>query len=100
MYAMSRTGSLTTSSPEVRPVGARQPDGEPGMALRNSTESGRSHFEQMATRHILGDKGNRRRLEQVPKDALGSRFNEHLVFRAIYGDIQLKWKEEVVLPQW
>jgi hypothetical protein len=58
------------------------------------------HFEQGAIRHILDDSANRRRLELVFNDVLGGCLNEHLVFRAIYGEIQLKRKEEVVLPQW
>jgi hypothetical protein len=31
---------------------------------------------------------------------MGGKLNDHLAFRAIYGEIQLKRKEEVVLPQW
>lgn len=58
------------------------------------------HFEQSSIQHILGDERNRKRLEAVFSDSLGGKFNEHLIFRAIYGEIQLKRKEEVVLPQW
>ena len=58
------------------------------------------HFEQNTIRHILKDSENRQRLEQVFRDAFGGEFNEHLAFRAIYGEILLKHKEEVVLPQW
>lgn len=56
------------------------------------------HFEQWSIDHIM--RHNRDRLEQVFRDALGGKFNEHLIFRAVYGEIQLKRKEEVVLPQW
>jgi hypothetical protein len=58
------------------------------------------HFEQGNIRHILSDTRNRKRLEDVFNPTLGGKFNEHLVFRAIYGEIQLKRKEELVLPQW
>ncbi|MDG7000092.1 MAG: DUF3825 domain-containing protein [Nitrososphaerota archaeon] len=58
------------------------------------------HFEQTGLQHILRDSRNVERLRKVFTDALGGTFNEHLIFRAIYGEIQLKRKEEAVLPQW
>ena len=58
------------------------------------------HFEQWNINHIMGDSRNQKRLREVFDKALGGKFNEHLVFRSIYGEIQLKRKEEVVIPQW
>jgi hypothetical protein len=58
------------------------------------------HFQQWNIDHIMGDSRNKKRLQDVFKNALGGHFNEHLIFRALYGEIQLKRKEEVVLPQW
>lgn len=58
------------------------------------------HFQQANIQHMLSDQRNRKRLEAVFKNVLGSCYNDHLIFRAIYGEIQLKRKEEVVLPQW
>jgi len=58
------------------------------------------HFQQWNIDHIMGDSRNKKRLREVFNKALGGQFNEHLIFRAIYGEIQLKRKEEVVLPQW
>lgn len=58
------------------------------------------HFEQANLDHILRGTRNVERLKKVFTDALGGKFNEHLIFRAIYGEIQLKRKEEAVLPQW
>lgn len=58
------------------------------------------HFEQASIQHILRDNRNKQRLEKVFSQSLGRNLNEHLIFRAIYGEIQLKRKEEVVLPQW
>ena len=58
------------------------------------------HFNQWNITHIMGDSRNQDRLLDVFKSALGGKFNEHLIFRAIYGEIQLKRKEEVVIPQW
>jgi len=48
----------------------------------------------------MSDTHNQKRLQDVFSGALGGTFNDHLIFRAIYGEIQLKRKEEVVLPQW
>lgn len=56
------------------------------------------YFEQQNISHILQDSSNRKRLEEVFGDYLAN-FNEHLIFRAIYGEIQLKRKEGTVLPQ-
>ena len=56
------------------------------------------YFEQQNISHILLDTSNKKRLEDVFKDYL-TEFNEHLIFRAIYGEIQLKRKEGTVLPQ-
>lgn len=58
------------------------------------------HFNQANITHILGDSRNQSRLRDVFDSALGGKFNEHLIFRAIYGELQLKRKEEVVIPQW
>jgi hypothetical protein len=58
------------------------------------------HFEQTGVRHIMSDTRNQKRLQDVFSQVLGGTFNDHLIFRAIYGEIQLKRKEEVVLPQW
>lgn len=58
------------------------------------------HFEQSNLQHILRESKNVERLRQVFTVALGNDFNEHLIFRAIYGEIQLKRKEGAVLPQW
>lgn len=58
------------------------------------------HFEQASLEHILRDSRNVERLRRVFTGTLGGNFNEHLIFRAIYGEIQLKRKEEAVLPQW
>jgi len=58
------------------------------------------HFDQWNITHIMGDSRNQQRLREVFDNALGGRFNEHLIFRAIYGELQLKRKEEVVIPQW
>lgn len=57
------------------------------------------HFEQASIQHILSDTRNKERLDSVFGSCL-KEYNEHLIFRAIYGEIQLKRKEEVVLPQW
>jgi hypothetical protein len=57
------------------------------------------HFQQGSLEHMLGDGPNRERLQTVLQQALG-RFSEHLVLRAIYGEIQMKRKEEAVIPQW
>lgn len=56
-------------------------------------------FQQSSIQHVLKEKSNKERLDKVFGDCLNS-YNEHLIFRAIYGEIQLKRKEEVVLPQW
>ncbi len=58
------------------------------------------HFDQWNIDHILGDSTNQNRLVSVFDGVFSNKFNPHLVFRAIYGEIQLKRKEEVVLPQW
>lgn len=58
------------------------------------------HFEQWNIEHIMGDSKNKARLNAVFGKAMGGHFNAHLAFRAIYGEIQLKRKEEVVIPQW
>ena len=58
------------------------------------------HFNQWNITHIMGDSRNQKRLVDIFKTALGGKFNEHLIFRAIYGELQLKRKEEVVIPQW
>jgi hypothetical protein len=58
------------------------------------------HFDQSSIQHILKERRNKKRLEELFKNALGTDLNEHLFFRAIYGEIQLKRKEEIVLPQW
>ena len=58
------------------------------------------HFQQWNINHIMGESRNQQRLRDVFSEALGGQFNEHLIFRAIYGELQLKRKEEVVIPQW
>jgi hypothetical protein len=58
------------------------------------------HFNQWNLQHIMGDSLNQKRLKDVFAPALGRKFNEHLIFRAIYGELQLKRKEEVVIPTW
>lgn len=58
------------------------------------------HFEQPNIEHILRDLENRKRLEDIFRTALKGKFNEHLIFRAIYGEIELKRKEGVVISQW
>jgi hypothetical protein len=57
-------------------------------------------FPQANLEHMLEDDINRIRLERVFASALRGEFNPHLAFRAIYGEIQLKRKEEVVIPTW
>jgi hypothetical protein len=58
------------------------------------------HFEQWNIQHILQDPDNRARIERAFKDVFAKEVNGYLVFRAIYGELQLKRKEEAVLPQW
>ncbi len=58
------------------------------------------HFQQRNIDHILQDSRNRARLNGVFGQSDGSALNSHLAFRAIYGEIQLKRKEELVIPQW
>lgn len=58
------------------------------------------HFEQRSIQHIMSDAENRSRLELVFGNAMGGKLNDHLAFRAIYGEIQLKRREGVVIPQW
>jgi hypothetical protein len=58
------------------------------------------HFDQWSITHIMGDSRNRKRLEEVFSSALGGCFNDHFIFRAIYGELQLKRKEEVVISEW
>ena len=57
------------------------------------------HFQQGSLDHIMGSDPNRARLQLVLREAL-DHFSEHLVLRAIYGEIQLKRKEEAVIAQW
>lgn len=57
-------------------------------------------FNQWNINHIMGDSHNKKRLENVFDDCLGGKYNEHLIFRAIYGELELKRKEEAVIPQW
>lgn len=55
------------------------------------------YFNQKNLEHMLNDSANRERLSKV----FGSLAdNDHLIFRVIYGEVELKRKEEVVIPQW
>jgi len=58
------------------------------------------HFEQRNIEHILLHARNLERLRDVFKGVFNCDLNSHLVFRAIYGEIQLKRKEEAVIPQY
>ena len=58
------------------------------------------HFEQWNLNHMLGDERNQKRLEAAFGGVFAGEFRQHFVFRAIYGELQLKRKEQVVIPQW
>lgn len=57
------------------------------------------HFNQYNINHILGDDANKKRLENVFKSIFKS-YSEYIAFRVIYAEIELKRKEESVIPQW
>jgi hypothetical protein len=89
-----------------RAVTGEAPSGQNGNALSLKYEppdfnkDWLIHFNQWNITHIMGDSKNQQRLKKVFCETLGEKFNDHLIFRAIYGEIQLKRKEEVVIPQW
>lgn len=59
------------------------------------------HFAQQSLDHILRESRNRARLEAVFRNVFANgAFNDHIVFRTVYAEIELKRREEVVLPQW
>lgn len=59
------------------------------------------HFAQQSLDHILRESRNRARLESVFRNVFAEgRLNEHVVFRTVFAEIELKRREEVVLPQW
>jgi len=55
------------------------------------------YFNQKNLEHMLKDSANQRRLFKVFGDLAD---NAHLIFRVIYGEVELKRKEEIVIPQW
>ena len=57
------------------------------------------HFQQGSLDHMMGSDPSRARLQLVLREAL-DHSSKHLVLRAIYGEIQLKRKEEAVIAQW
>jgi hypothetical protein len=57
-------------------------------------------FDQRTLGHILRDTPNKSRLESIFNPILSNGFNESLIFKVLYGEVQLKHKEGVVIPQW
>jgi Domain of unknown function (DUF3825) len=59
------------------------------------------YFYQYSLEHMLEDTDNRERLERVFDGIFkAGSLNEHIVFRTVYAEIELKRKQEVVIPQW
>ena len=56
------------------------------------------HIEQKNIEHILDDPRNKERLVAVFGEKLAG--NRHLVFRTVYGELELQRKQEAVITQW
>ena len=59
------------------------------------------YYEQQSLDHILRESRNRARLQKVfCRVFTNGEINDHVVFRTVFAEIELKRREEVVLPQW
>jgi hypothetical protein len=59
------------------------------------------YFYQDNLDHMLKQRRNKERLEHVFQGIFGSTgYNEHVVFRTVYAELELQRKQEAVLPQW
>jgi hypothetical protein len=72
-------------------IGYNPPDFEPDWKM---------NFHQSSIGHILTESRNVERLQTVFSTVLGDKYNEHLIFSVIYGQIELNRKNSNVIPQW